>query len=78
MVLRLYVAVTTRYRELTSKDQADRGDSPVPTVIMWIGIAVVAIGLITWVGIYVTGYAQIRSPEPRRSARSSRCPPRSS
>ncbi len=57
MFLQLYVAATTRWRELTSKDQVDRGDSPVPTVIMWIGIAIVAVALITWVGVYVAGYA---------------------
>ena len=57
MFLQLYIAATTRWRELTRKDEVDRGDSPVPTVIMWIGIAVIAVGLITWVGLYITGYA---------------------
>ena len=55
MLLRMYLSATNRWREL--KNEADRGDSPVPTVIMWVGIAVVAVGLITWVGLYVTGYA---------------------
>jgi hypothetical protein len=53
MLLRTYLSAANRWRKL--KDEADRGDSPVPTVIMWIGIAVVAVGLITWVGLYVTG-----------------------
>jgi len=57
MFLQLYVAATTRWRELTSKDETDRGDSPVPTVIMWIGIALVAVGLITWVGLYIKNIA---------------------
>jgi hypothetical protein len=57
MFLQLYVAATTRWRELTSKDEVDRGDSPVPTVIMWIGIALVAVGLITWVGLYIRNIA---------------------
>ena len=57
MFLHLYVAATTRWRELTRKDEADRGDSPVPTVIMWIGIALVAVGLITWVGLYIKNIA---------------------
>lgn len=57
MFLKLYVAAATRWRQLTDPDESDRGDSPVPTVIMWVGIAVVAVGLITWVGLYVTGYA---------------------
>jgi hypothetical protein len=46
MFLRLSVVAMSRWRELTRKDEVDRGDSPVQTVIMWIGIAVVAIGLI--------------------------------
>ena len=57
MFLQLYVAATSRWRELTSKDETDRGDSPVPTVIMWIGIALVAVGLITWVGLYIKNIA---------------------
>jgi len=57
MLLRLQVAAMTRWRQLRHPEEFDRGDSPVPTVIMWIGIAVVAVGLITWVGLYVTKYA---------------------
>ncbi len=56
-VLELLGCRDARWRELTSKDQVDRGDSPVPTVIMSIGIAIVAVALITWVGVYVAGYA---------------------
>jgi|GEM_PF-6371415 len=59
MLHRLSDAMASRWRTLTH--QKDRGDSPVPTVIMWIGIAVVAVGLIVWVGTYVTGYAN-RAP----------------
>ncbi|HEU0240263.1 MAG TPA: hypothetical protein VFR11_13450 [Micromonosporaceae bacterium] len=57
MFLRLQVAALNRWRELTHPKEIDRGDSPVPTVIMWIGIAVVAVGLIAWVGLYVTHMA---------------------
>lgn len=57
MFLKLYVAGTTRWRQLIHPDEFERGDSPVPTVIMWVGIAVVAVGLIVWVGKYVTSYA---------------------
>lgn len=57
MFLKMYVATTTRWRQLTHPDEFDRGDSPVPTVIMWIGIAAVAVVLIVWVGKYVTDYA---------------------
>ena len=57
MLLRLAVAAKTRWRELTRKDVRERGDSPVPTVIMWIGIAIIAIGLVTWAGTYVVNFA---------------------
>jgi len=56
MFLNLYVAAMARWRELTAKDEADRGDSPVPTVVMWVGIALVAIALLAWAGTYITGY----------------------
>jgi hypothetical protein len=68
MFLRLQVAALTRWRELTHPNEFDRGDSPVPTVIMWIGIAVVAVGLIRWVGLYVTGYANTAPPAPAAPA----------
>jgi len=68
MFLRLQVAALTRWRELTHPNEFDRGDSPVPTVIMWIGIAVVAVGLITWVGLYVTGYANKAPQAPASPA----------
>jgi hypothetical protein len=64
MFLQLYVAATSRWRELTSKDETDRGDSPVPTVIMWIGIALVAVGLITWVGLYIAKIANSAPAAP--------------
>ena len=64
MFLRLQVAALTRWRELTHPNEFDRGDSPVPTVIMWIGIAVVAVGLITWVGLYVTKIVGSAPPAP--------------
>ena len=57
MFLKMYVAASMRWRQLRHPDEFDRGDSPVPTVIMWIGIAVVAVGLIVWVGKYVYSYA---------------------
>jgi len=66
--LKLYVATTTRWRQLTHPDEFDRGDSPVPTVIMWIGIAVVAVGLIVWVGKYVTDYANKAPTAPASPA----------
>jgi hypothetical protein len=59
MFLRLHVAVLDRWRALTAPEEVDRGDSPVPTVIIWIGIAVIAIGLIAWAGTYVSGLASL-------------------
>jgi hypothetical protein len=56
MLYRMAAAALTRWHELTSQDESDRGDSPVPTVIIWIGIAIVAVGLIAWVGTYVVGF----------------------
>ena len=58
MHLRLTVAAQTRWRELTRKDERERGDSPVPTVIMWIGIAIIAVGLVTWAGTYVLNFTK--------------------
>ncbi len=54
--IRLMVGVSTRWHELTHVEENDRGDSPVPTVIIWAGIAAVAIALLVWVGTFVTGY----------------------
>jgi hypothetical protein len=56
MLLRLTVAAMTRWQELTKPEDADRGDSPVPTVIIWIGVAAIAIGVLTWAGLYIHGY----------------------
>jgi hypothetical protein len=55
-VLRLTVGASTRWHELTRPQENDRGDSPVPTVIIWAGIAAVAIALLIWVGTFVTSF----------------------
>jgi len=55
-LLRLTVATMMRWHDLTHTDESDRGDSPVPTVIIWAGIAAVAIALLAWVGTYVVGF----------------------
>jgi hypothetical protein len=62
-VLRLTVAMMTRWNDLTSSKESDRGDSPVPTVIIWAGIAAVAIALLVWVGGYVVSF-QDSAPVP--------------
>jgi hypothetical protein len=53
MLLRLTVAAMTRWHELTHSEETDRGDSPVPTVIIWIGVAAIAVGILTWAGLYI-------------------------
>jgi len=57
MFLRATVAAMTRWRQLKGTDEYDRGDSPVPTVIIWIGVAAVAIGLVGWAAVYIQGLA---------------------
>jgi hypothetical protein len=69
MLLRTAVAAQMRWRDLTRKDERERGDSPVPTVIMWIGIAIIAVGLVTWAGTYVLGFTNaapstVKPPTP--------------
>jgi hypothetical protein len=56
MLLRLTVAAMTRWHDLTQPQEADRGDSPVPTVIIWIGVAAIAIGVLSWAAFYIKGY----------------------
>jgi hypothetical protein len=72
MFLRATVAAMTRWRQITSSDESDRGDSPVPTVIIWIGVAAVAIGLVTWAGLYIqslTNTAPTSIPTPTITAK---------
>jgi hypothetical protein len=64
MLLRLTVAAMTRWHTLTSADENDRGDSPVPTVIIWVGIAVVAIGLVAWASTYVSNFTHDAQTTP--------------
>ena len=56
MFLRLTVTALNRWHELTGSDDSDRGDSPVPTVIIWAGVAVIAIAIIAWVTGLITTY----------------------
>jgi hypothetical protein len=56
MFLRLTVAAMNRWHDLTHPEESDRGDSPVPTVIIWAGIAIVAAALIVWVTTLVQGF----------------------
>jgi hypothetical protein len=64
MFLNLYVAAMARWRELTETDESERGDSPVPTVVLWIGIALIAIALLAWASTYVLNYANSAPTAP--------------
>lgn len=47
----LRAAVAARLRHLAR--EADRGDSPIPSTVIIVGMAVLAIGLLVWLGTYV-------------------------
>ena len=49
---------------LTRPEESDRGDFPVPTVIIWVGIAVVAIGLVAWASSYVSNFTHFAATTP--------------
>jgi len=64
MLLKLYVPVAARVRALTSKAQRDRGEGPVPFVIM---VAVIAAGALVIAGLIVamaTDWVNTRVPKP--------------
>jgi hypothetical protein len=48
LLLHAYVAVSTRLARLNRPENRDRGDGPVPTVIIIAGMAVLAIAVLTW------------------------------
>jgi hypothetical protein len=56
MLTRITTAVLQRWHDMTAPEEKDRGDSPVPTVIIWVGIALVAITLIGWATTLVNNY----------------------
>ncbi|MDG4774164.1 hypothetical protein [Solwaraspora sp. WMMD792] len=45
---RLYLAVADRIGELRGAAERDRGDSPVPTAVIIVGLALVAIAVLAW------------------------------
>jgi len=63
MFLRLSVAAMNRWHDLKTSVN-DRGDSPIPTVIIWVGIALVAIGLVAWATGYVKTFTDSAVPNP--------------
>ncbi|WP_051799616.1 hypothetical protein [Catenuloplanes japonicus] len=48
LLLNVYVAVTTRLASLNRPENRDRGDGPVPTVIIIAGMAVLAVAVLAW------------------------------
>ncbi|MDP9799761.1 hypothetical protein J2S43_008273 [Catenuloplanes nepalensis] len=50
LLIAAYVAVTTRLARLNSPENRDRGESPVSTVIIIAGLAILAIGVLAWAG----------------------------
>ena len=56
LLIQAYVAVTTRFAQLTSAERRDRGESPVSTVIIIAGLAVLAIGVLAWAGVMARRY----------------------
>jgi hypothetical protein len=68
MLYRLSAAAMTRWHELTRSDESDRGDSPVPTVIIWIGVAAIAVGILTWAGLYINSLTSAPPQVPTYTA----------
>ncbi|HEY2791008.1 MAG TPA: hypothetical protein VGJ28_01550 [Micromonosporaceae bacterium] len=56
MLLRLTVSTMTRWHRLRTVVTSDRGDSPVPTVIIWAGIAFIAVAVMVWAADLVRTY----------------------
>ncbi|MEH1012482.1 hypothetical protein V6U90_05070 [Micromonospora sp. CPCC 206060] len=44
----LHIMLVNRLAELRRDDDPERGDGPVPTAIIIAGLAVLAVGVITW------------------------------
>jgi len=61
---RICAPLRSRWRALTGPVESDRGDSPIPTVIIWIGVAVIAVSLLTWAGTYITTQTQRAPTQP--------------
>jgi hypothetical protein len=50
MTLIAYVHATlaSRWREMRTAEESDRGDNPVPTAVIIVGLAVLAAGVMAW------------------------------
>lgn len=56
LVHRIQIAVVERLRSFMARAQDDRGDSPIPSAVIMIGLAVIAAGMLLLLGALVRGY----------------------
>ena len=66
-VYRIQIAATERLRQLGEASQRDRGDSPVPSAVIIVGLVLVAGVVIVALGALVRGYldqAPTSVPQP--------------
>jgi uncharacterized membrane protein YidH (DUF202 family) len=66
-VYRIQIAATERLRWLAARSQRDRGDSPVPSAVIIVGLVLVAGVVIVALGALVRGYlaqAPTSVPQP--------------
>ena len=63
LVRHLTAALAVRLAELRRADQRDRGDSPVPTAVIIVGLAAAAVALVVAITTAVNGWiAEIPAP----------------
>lgn len=55
-ILYLHTAIAARWAELRSADERDRGDSPVPTAVIVLGMVVIAMAVTTFVFARTQGW----------------------
>jgi hypothetical protein len=56
MIHCVVAAVMARMRKLHSREERERGDSPVPTSIIIAGLAVLAIAVVAWATARANGF----------------------
>ena len=67
MLNQLTVAAQIRWRELrdliTARLNSDKGETPIGTIILWVGVAIILAGVVTWATTYVTRH-EAKAPTP--------------
>ncbi|HKT00083.1 MAG TPA: hypothetical protein VJT31_11170 [Rugosimonospora sp.] len=53
---RLAAALTARLHDITSHEERDRGDNPVPTSIIIAGLAILAAAVVAWAVAKANGF----------------------